>query len=156
MFSLDNEKDDPTTGSTNLLDAKGSPTVPLMMGVLFLPPKPFLSEDKIQPFDAVLSQLQNVFPTPPALPDSTTMEDTAWLPVPAALPPPGDPAKPWKEVKDLWRKPRLGEGAGALVASSWAKMMAWDETAVSGAVPRRLVDHLEQMYVAAPLIAQAV
>ena len=126
-----------------------------MMGVLFLPPKPFLSEDKIQPFDAVLSQLQDVFPTPPALPDSTTKEQTAWLPVPVAPPPPEDPAKPWEDVQRLWTKPGLGEGAGADTASLWAKVMTWNEDAVSGAVPQRLVDGLQQMYVAAPLIAQA-
>lgn len=125
------------------------------MGVLFLPPLPILSEDKIQPFDAVLSQLQNVFPTPPPFPDSTTEEDKDWLPVPPTAPPPEDPAKPWEDVQKVWKTPLMGVGAGVAAVTSWAKVMGWSDTSVSGVVPERLVDDLQTLYVAAPLIAQA-
>jgi hypothetical protein len=124
-----------------------------MMGVLFLPPQPILSQDQIAAFDAVASQFQNV-PVTPAFPDSTTQENKGWLPTPPVAPPPSDPAKPWEDVQKFWATPTLGVGAGAQAVAGWAKAMGWDADAVSGAVPTGLVGQLQQMYVAAPLVAQ--
>lgn len=126
-----------------------------MMGALFLPPQPVLSKDLIQPFDATLSQLENVFKDPPPFPDSTTTANSAWLPVPAVPPPKNDPAKPWEDVQALWETPGLGAGAAALAAAAWAGAMGWDDGSVSGDVPERLVAGLQTMYVAAPLVAAA-
>jgi hypothetical protein len=128
-----------------------------MTGVEFRPPPPMLSADLVQPLDAVLSQRQGVFPdnnTPP-LPDSTTPENPAWLPVPPVSPPKEDPAKPWEHVQALWTAPGLGAGAAAVAAGAWARAMGWADKSVSGRVPERLVAGLQTLYVAAPLVAVA-
>lgn len=128
-----------------------------MMGVLFHPPPPILSADLIPAFDAVLSQLQDVTPDPPPpLPNSTTQEDTAWLPVAPTPPPPSDPAAPWQAVQDLWTSPKLGPGSAAEAVQAWVGVMVWGvDAGLTGEVPVRLVQGLQEMYVAAPLVAAA-
>ncbi|KAJ4410667.1 hypothetical protein N0V85_003924 [Neurospora sp. IMI 360204] len=156
--NVDDASTDPMRGSQSMLDTSTGGTVPLMMGVLFVAPKPILSHDKVQPFNAVLSQLQSVFPraqTPP-FPDSTTAENKAWLPVPPAKPDPSNnPARDWVAVQNAWKDPGLGADAGAAAAAGWAKTMGWDPGAVDGSVPVRLVEGLQVLYVQAPLVAQA-
>lgn len=128
-----------------------------MTGVLLQPPPPILSKDLIPSFDAVLAQLQDVTPDPPpAFPDPTAQEDPAWLPLAPAPPPPDDPAKPWEEVQELWTAPGLGSGAGVEAVQAWAAVMGWGAEEVTGQVPVRLVQGLQEMYVAAPLVAAAV
>lgn len=126
-----------------------------MMGVIVVPPPPRLSDDAIQPFDAIASQLQDVFPDAPPFPDATAAAATSWTPVPPAPPPPSDPARPWEAVQALWSTPGLGAGAGAEAVRAWAGCMGWGGDSVRGDVPERLVAGLQQMYVAAPLVAAA-
>ncbi len=127
----------------------------LQTGVLLLPPDPVLSPDLIQPFDAVKSQLQDVFPTPQPFPNSLTGENEKWLPVAPVPPPVGDPTKPWNDVVDLWNTPNLGEGAGEAAVKGWGSAMGWGEGSVVGTVPARLVAGLTGLYVAAPMVAVA-
>lgn len=155
--NVDDASTDPMGGSQSMLATSTGGTVPLMRGVLFVAPKPILSHDKVQPFNAVLSQLQSVFPkaqTPP-FPDSTKAENKAWLPVPPAKPDPSNPARDWVAVQNAWKDPGLGADAGAAAAAGWAKTMGWDTGAVDGSVPVRLVEGLQVLYVDAPLVAQA-
>jgi len=119
-----------------------------MMGILFVPPIPDLSEDLIPAFDAVKSQYQEVM-DPVPFPDSTTQQDTAWQPTPPTSPP---KLKDWADVQKAWNTPNLGVGAGALAVTGWAKAMGWGEGLVEGEVPVRLVGMLPDEYVEAPLL----
>lgn len=95
------------------------------MGVILTPPAPYLSADTIQPFDAVASQLEDVFPTPPDFPPTNTNASASWLPVAPASPPDPDPAAPWKAVQALWETPAIANGAVNTV-SAWATLMGWN------------------------------
>ena len=152
-----------------------------MMSVLLIPPAPRLSVDLIKPFDAVASQLQDVFPTPPGppdFPDSVTQASANWLPDPSVAPPPSDPAQPWEIVQAWWETPSLGAGTASALANAWSACMGWNvasngagtsatgginkktgiasSSGVSGSIPQRLISNLQNMYVAPPMVAVQV
>ena len=160
-MQIDDAETDPNNGSKSLLGTGQSPTLPLMMGIRLTPPAPSLSEDEIQPFDAVLSQLSDVFPTPPNFPNSTAGANSAWAPqyTPPPKPDP-DPAAPWAKVQALWETPAIAANAAQQTTAAWGKCMGWkvadvsEPGAITGAIPAALILNLQTLYVAAPMVAQ--
>ncbi|KAK2488376.1 hypothetical protein H9L39_02303 [Fusarium oxysporum f. sp. albedinis] len=91
---------DPSKNSRSLLDPSGPATVDLMMGVQLMPPEAHSRDDRIKPFDAVKSQLEDVI-KPINFPDTTKFQNDTWPPALPVKPTPDNPAKPWGTVRDL-------------------------------------------------------
>ncbi|EXK49887.1 hypothetical protein FOMG_02366 [Fusarium oxysporum f. sp. melonis 26406] len=92
---------DPSKNYRSLLDPSGPATVDLMMGVQSMPPEAHSRDDRIKPFDAVKSQLEDVI-KPINFPDTTKFQNDTWPPALPVKPTPDNPAKPWGTVRDLW------------------------------------------------------
>ncbi|KAF8460209.1 hypothetical protein BDZ91DRAFT_799132 [Kalaharituber pfeilii] len=148
-----NEDHDPIKGSTALLSTDIPSTVTELMGILLIPPKPALSHDMIPTFDAVESQVQDVMDPVEFKPSIDA--NSSWAPVPPTPPPEDDLAKPWEAVQDLWKAHAGPGGAAESTVETWRKVMGWKDKSVRGKMPKRLVDDLTKLYVAAPMIAVA-
>ncbi|KAK2684174.1 hypothetical protein RAB80_002120 [Fusarium oxysporum f. sp. vasinfectum] len=144
---------DPSKNSRSLLDPSGPATVDLMMGVQLIPPEAHLSYDRIKPFDSVKSQLEDAI-KPINFPDTTKFQNDAWTPALPVKPTPDNPAKPWEAVRDLWLKPKDGEGSAKKAVELWMTAMNWTVGDLTGIVPERTAKDFASLYVVAPLIAQ--
>ncbi|RKK64100.1 hypothetical protein BFJ69_g16795 [Fusarium oxysporum] len=144
---------DPSKNSRSLLDPSGPATVDLMMGVQLMPPEAHSRDDRIKPFDAVKSQLEDVI-KPINFPDTTKFQNDLWPPALPVKPTPDNPAKPWGTVRDLWLKPKDGEGSAKKAVELWITAMNWIVGDLTGVVPKRTAKDLASLYVVAPLIAR--
>ncbi|KAL5615702.1 hypothetical protein FOBRF1_004450 [Fusarium oxysporum] len=127
---------DPSKNSRSLLDPSGPATVYLMMGVQLIPPEAHSRDDRIKLFDAVKSQLEDVI-KPINFPDTTKFQNDTWMPALPVKPTPDNPAKLWGAVRDLWLKPKDGEGSAKKAVELWITAMNWTVGDLTGVVPER-------------------
>ncbi|KAK4136039.1 hypothetical protein BT67DRAFT_440170 [Trichocladium antarcticum] len=154
---------DPKQSGNNigqLLDTSGG-GVPLMMGVLLMAPPPFMSADKLQAFqilDADRQDLDGKKQFPVVVPASGD-----WLGVTPS--PDQEPAAQWEAVRTAWETPDwdpastsgpvAAEGGGVQTSfvASWAKAFGWDGAlAAMAKMPSLLDKRFDNLYVAAPLL----
>ncbi|KAF5242260.1 hypothetical protein FOXYS1_15369 [Fusarium oxysporum] len=144
---------DPSKNSRYLLDPSGPATVDLMMGVQLIPPEAHSRDDRIKPFDAVKSQLEDVI-KPINFPDTTKFQNDTWPPALPVKPTPDNPAKPWGTVRDLWLKPKDGEESAKKAVELWITAMNWIVGDLTGVAPKRTAKDVASLYVVAPLIVR--
>lgn len=124
------------------------------MGVQLMPPEAYSRDDRTKPFNAAKSQLEDVI-KPINFPDTTKFQNDTWPPALPVKPTPDNPAKPWGTVRDLWLKPKDGEGSAKKAVELWITAMNWIVGDLTGVVPKRTAKDLASLYVvAAPLIAR--
>ncbi|KAM0083925.1 hypothetical protein ACKRZS_003870 [Fusarium odoratissimum] len=143
--TADDPSKDTSKNSRSLLDPSGPATVDLMMGVQLMPPEAQSRDDRIKPFDVVKSQLEDVI-KPINFPDTTKFQNDTWPPALPVKPTPDNPAKPWGTVRDLWLKPKDGEGSAKKAVELWITAMSWTVGDLTGVVPERAAKDLASLY----------
>lgn len=121
-----------------------------MMGVLLTAPPPYMAPDKLPTFnieDADLQELraEKIFP-------NSAPSHTEWEPED-----PQTGVAQWKAVQDSWTNPSWGIGSEGQMGfvGKWAEAFGWDNAMSQlAAIPMRLQEMFEELYVAAPLMTK--
>jgi hypothetical protein len=174
---LDDASLDPSSGSdsSRALLNTGGETQSMLMGLTVQAPKPALSPDQIQPFNALDAMSENVFDDgdksdpravntmgeavaqaeadgwSPNIPTVTTPRPQAsWSPA-APADSSSDPAAQWEAVSKAWQNPSQGAATAQDVLSRWKAAYGW--TTNKAAAPARCSSlvTMELNYLSPPL-----
>lgn len=163
LTMIDDPSENPRETGNNKVDRllngdKG--TLPKLMGLHVLPPKPYLANDKIGVFDAIEAMKQSVFQKDEC-PDFIGYDVGN-----TNLYPAGREQATYEDIKTLW-KADYGTKREDILDALWIGL-GWDDTKakhktrsegkdkpqqrLTAATPKRLVDSLESLYMSAPQI----
>ena len=147
----DDEKQDPMVGGEDkqlgdLLTGDNA-SLALMLGVTLTAPRGTeCTEDKICEFnvrDAMGATAQEAkFP-------EKTWSNIDWKP--------SDPKDEgqYDAVTSSWKSPLLGKDAASKVLAAWSSKLGWKDSALETAIPGRLLDALDELYLEPPQISVA-
>jgi hypothetical protein len=162
---LDSNGTDPAVKGNNiesLLKPEGG-SMPLMMGLSLLSPKPFRSHEPFDVFDAEDANMSRItarknFPGPEYASDLWTpqLSKVDRLPEEATEDEKREAVKgQYKEVIDMWESPVWKVDETTRFVEEWADLFGWDaKLSQSARLPDKLKKGFNDLYVAAPVITK--